>query len=131
MTAFFKTITNQIGLFGPAPTDNWGDYNWGAFLWAEGTKDFVSTVRKVIGESLTVTDSLQLSAQIIATIQNTLTPTSDMGSERLLDGAGYLYVFPSNVTDAENRAIPSWSQGTGGSTSWQSGAATSTTWSAA
>lgn len=129
MAVFTKTITNQVGLFGPAPTDNWGDYNWGAFLWAEGTKDFVAAVTKVIGNSLAPTDAFQKSQ--IRTITNEIAPTADMGSERLVDGEGYLYVFPSNVTDAEQRAIPTWAQGSTGSSTWTPAAASSTTWSAA
>lgn len=129
MAAFSIVIEEQIGLFGPAPTDNWGDYNWNEFLWAEGTKDFVATAFKVLGETVTPADSVE-KAQIL-TIAETITPTSDMTLERLRDGEGYLYVFPSNVTDAESRAIPSWSQGSAGSVSWTQAAASSTTWSAA
>lgn len=129
MAAFTITITNSINLFGPAPSNKWNQYSWNSFKWGEGTNGLPKDVAKVVDNSLTLDSSVGKTAK--KTVTNALTVTVDMHSETLRDSSGYLHVFPSNVTEGESRAIPSWSQGSAGSSSWSQAAASSTSWSAA
>ena len=123
------TISNRLNLFGPAPSDKWGGYNWGEFLWGEGTADLPTRSQKLISETQTVSDSLTLHAAFYISLSDTFTLDGDMGSESLQDGSGYYYVFPDNTTEAENRDIPTWAEGTGSSQSFTCQAAGTSSWS--
>ncbi len=129
MADYSTTISNSLYVFGPAPSNKWNAYNWNAFRWGEGNTPLVKVDLKVLSESLTLTDSVSKVPSRV--IENTLSPTTAMSLESLTDAEGYYRVFPGGVTDAVDRAIPSWSQGSAGSTTWASSSTTATTWSAA
>jgi len=124
---FTITISNSLSVFGPAPSDKWGAFNWNEFLWGEGTIDLAVAVSKTLSNSLVLTDAFQKTPNRV--IQNVLTVDADMGSERLSDAAGYDYVFLSNTTEAEDRATPSWASAAAGASTWTSATAGNTNWS--
>lgn len=128
MAAYSIAISNSLRVWGPAESDKWNDYAWNAFIWGEGTAGTVQTASKVLSETTTFTDSLSLVAGFYLSVTNTLSPTSDMGSERLYSG-DYQRVFPGNTTEGESRVSSSWASGTAGSSTWTSGTVSSTTWS--
>jgi hypothetical protein len=128
VAALSKTVTNRLNVFGPAPSNKWNAYNWNAFIWGEGTATLQKSIFKVLAETITPTD--EFTRAQIRTIDNSLSPVSGMNLENLRDSAGYLHVFPGGVTDATERASPSWVDGTGASTSWTSSSTTATSWSA-
>ncbi len=145
------TISNSLNTFGPAPTDLWNEWNWNAFKWGEGTADLQVFVNLIVNTSalapssavelfwnfyISIADaSLVLDSSVTPyfytsiNIANTLTPVADMYAESLTDGSGYNYVFPSNVTDAEQRTIPTYTDVDGASTTWTTSTASTTTWS--
>lgn len=128
MTALSQVIANRVGLFGPAPSDKWNAFNWGSFLWGEGTIDLAVQFQKLLPNSLSVSDSLAktLSRQIA----NNLLPISMMSDEEVLNGV-YYRLFPGGVQNGEDRASPSWSQAAVTAPTWTQTVASSTTWSAA
>jgi hypothetical protein len=128
VAALSKTVTNSLNVFGPAPSNKWNAYNWNAFIWGQGTATLNKAVFKVLAETLTTTDEFTRSPTI--TFSNSVAAASAMDLENLRDSAGYLHVFPGGVTDATERASPSWADGTGASTSWTSSSTTATSWSA-
>jgi hypothetical protein len=120
------TISNRIGVFGPAASSKWGAVDWNNFLWGEGA--FTATdVGKFLSESLTLTDlTTKVPSNIVL---NTLDITSAISSLVLRDGAGYVYNFPDRATDGEDRDFTTWTEGTGNSTTWTPPTDPSTTWS--
>lgn len=104
-----KTISNTIYLFGMSPTSLWGSEVWGDFLWGDGDAGLPLEIGKNFSESITL--------------------DSEMISEGLSDGEGWSYVFPSNVTEAEDRTTTSYTSGTAQGTSWSSASVGSVTWS--
>ncbi len=76
MTAFSKTVTNSLNIFG-CPSDKWNVFNWNAFLWGSGTTDLPVQVRHLVTNTLTPTeDSVGHAVRHLVT--NTLTPTEDV-----------------------------------------------------
>ena len=101
---------------------------WGTSLWGEGSRSIDKTVQKVIAESLTL-DGAVAAKSVSKVLTETLALSGDMASEELLDGAGYRYVYPDRVTDAEDRTFASWSTAAAGGGTWSTFTATSTSWS--
>lgn len=85
MTAWSKTITNAVNVFGEGPTSMWGQYSWGSFKWGEGTTDTLQTVEKLISNSQ-LFDTVPCKEQAKLLV-NTQTVTSDPGDEYLYDGS--------------------------------------------
>jgi len=55
--------------------------------------------------------------------------SSRMNLVSLLDGSGYSYVFPSDVTDPDSRYFPVWTESTDQTTSFTTATDATTTWS--
>lgn len=129
MADFTITISNSVNTFGPAPSNKWEAFEWNAFAWGEGTADLATDTHKVFGETIALADSITAEAAFVISISNALAPTADMGAEYLADAAGYNYVFPDRVTDAEDRALPTWAASSAPASGWTAAVATSTVWS--
>lgn len=154
MANFSKTISNVVNAFGAAPSDKWAEYNWNAFKWGDGTNDLqvlinhfsidntvtfdtAYTLFPGYNRTLSIANSLLPDTTMVLSpgynstlsIANVLAPVADMYSESMQDGSGYYYVIPSDTTNFENRATPTYVAGTPGSTAWTSMAASSTSWS--
>lgn len=128
MTTFNVTISETIRTFGPDPANQWSQFKWNAFHWGEGENPVVVTIASDIEDSEILTDSISTTFQSIVSITELLAVDGRTGYGALSSENGYLYVFPSNVTDAENIFTPSYTTGTTVSTSWATGAAASTSW---
>lgn len=147
VTAYQITVTNTLRAFGNGPSSLWNAYNWNAFKWGEGTAKIpmvfrhLVTVDPIVMASargfnfthLVTVDPLVLGSgrgfNFSKQVSNTLGVQTDITDQELTDPAGYHRVFPSDVTNADDRSIPSWTQGAGGSQSWSQSTASSTTWS--
>lgn len=127
MADLTQSISESFNLFG-GRTDLWNAFNWGAFKWGEGTAPLIVDVTDLISESLSPSDAITR-FDSIGLVSETLSPTNDMTSEGLTDGSGYSYIFPSDVTNHESQAIPSYTTGSDPSSTWTSATAGSTTWS--
>tara|TARA_R110000868_G_scaffold9394_1_gene46905 strand:- start:9866 stop:10303 length:438 start_codon:yes stop_codon:yes gene_type:complete len=145
MANFSITVTNTLDFFGPANTDLWNAFTWGAANWGENA-DFGTVVTKVVDSTVSPDSdqvkyvlhgidlgSTAIDSNIISyfsiTITNDLTLVIDMYSETIKDGAGYNYLYPSDVTNAEDRDIPTWTSSGNNSTTWTPASNNSTTWS--
>lgn len=130
MADFTKTMTNSLNLFGGAPSNKWASYNWNAFIWGEGTADFAVSFLKILDSgAITPSDAYIINVDFSKSLTNSLSVDADMGSETLRDSAGYLYVYPNNVTEAESRSFASYTSGSDASNSWSSASVSSVTWS--
>lgn len=106
----------------------WGAYNWLAFRWGEGTADLPVAIGKLISESITP-DSAINGFDSVHLISEIISLDSDMTDERLTDGSGYTYVFPSDVTNHENQSLASYTTGSSPNNTWTSATAGSSNWS--
>jgi hypothetical protein len=129
MANYNVTVVESLRLFGVQPSDKWQEYNWNAFLWGEGTNAVLASASPVIAESQAFSDDLTTAAQFNRTVDESLALSGAPSSEVLRDGNGYIYVFPSDATDGEDRDPVDWSSNATGSGAWSSQAAASTTWS--
>lgn len=128
MTAFIKTITCSVNIFGVSPSDKWNQYNWAAFKWGEGTNDTAVYVNHVLGNTLTL-DSALTKAPGIHLRAQTLSVGVDMSSEGVRDTHGYSRVFPDRTTQGESRTFTTWATPASASVSWSQATPTTTTWS--
>ena len=122
------TISNAVSTFGPAPPSRWNAYNWGSFVWGEGTADLAVSVLKVFLESISLDDVL--TKELGRQITNELVPSSDASLEALSQG-DYYRLFAGGTRNAESRVETSWSTDTSTSPTWTQGTASSTPGSAA
>ena len=131
MADFTKTISNIINVFGGSPPTYWGDTGpntmvWGETNWGEGTYSMAFKIGKCINntQAMTTTIGKQAKKGIVNTI-----PISDETIDRTLqDPEGYNYVFPGNVTDAENEVFTSYTIVTA-TDGWTEVTQTTTSWS--
>src|SRR3990167_3845174 len=100
MAELETTISENINVFGVAPSNKWNEYNWGAFLWGEGTNKVKTEDDARISDSNTgLSDAIKGNPD--ARLSDAVSPTSDLSSETLQDSEGYFYVFQSNTTQGE------------------------------
>lgn len=121
------TITNSVRTFGPAPADYWNAYNWNAFLWGEGTAAMVGNALKVVTNSQTLTELTTPQGTFNLSISNSLS-FSEAYAQYSADGR-WSRIFSDNVTNAENRAFPTWVSGTAGFAAWTTATVGAPTWS--
>lgn len=120
------TIENGLNVWGPAPSNKWGAYNWNAFLWGEGTEDTQVEVIQLIENTLSLSNAVYFS--FVKGISESLSLNGDMGSEVLSNG-DWTYVFPDRATDAEDRDTATWTEDSEESTTWTETTGSDTTWS--
>jgi hypothetical protein len=128
--ALTKTISNSINLLGLSPSTKWGStYSmvWGTSKWGEGTLDLAIEIGKLISNSVTPSDSY--TREVGKSLTNELTSTFEGSRQNLIDSAGYYWIFPGSVSDADDRATVTYSSSSVASTTWTSGTVGSTTWS--
>lgn len=133
MADFTKTITNGLRVFGAEFSTKWGQsvgtpYTmvWGTTNWGEGSYTLVINVQKLIENSVAPTFDYARS-ESTKLINNTMSVDADMGTETLSQG-DWNYVFPSDITDIEDRSRATWTEGSGSTTSYTTATAGSTTW---
>lgn len=75
------TVSNRINVFGGAPSDKWGQYNWNAFIWGDGTNDLVTDTNKLITNSLAPSSAVFKEPNKL--IANSLVPDSAVFKETI------------------------------------------------
>lgn len=109
MADFTQTITNTLNLFAGGPTSKWNEQVWGSFVWGEGTVGMLTQAQKVVGNTLTLT-GIMTNFSLAKFITNTLTLTADPTDIFKNSGNGWLYVYPSNVTDFDEQTVTEWTE---------------------
>ncbi len=127
MADFSISISNSLGVLGPAPTNKWGTPNWGSFLWG-ARAEFEQDVGKfLLDNATTITESCF--RDLAHLITNSFSLSADMTEEQLQTSNGYYKVFRRPSDDAEDRTLASWTDVTEPSDSFSEVASVSTTWS--
>lgn len=144
MADFTITIRNKLTPVGMGEPSYWNAKNWNAFTWGSGgiftetihlisvslapSETNIKYIEKLLSLSTSLSDDT--TAESFHLISNSFfTIDTDASFERLGDGSGYYYDFPSNTENAGNRAIASYTSASPGSTSYSSLTAGSTVWS--
>ena len=109
MADFTQTVTNTLRVFAGGPTSKWNEQVWNAFVWGEGTVGMLTQAGKVVANTLTLTGVIS-NFGVIKFIANGLTLTMDRDQTNLSTGNGWNYVFPSNVTDIDDRTVTNWTE---------------------
>jgi hypothetical protein len=125
-----KTVSNSLNLLGLSPSTYWGaTYNmlWGSSKWGEGTRDLQVSFTKVLSNSITPSDTYTKSVSKLLSEQ--ITGTWEGVTQYLTDAAGYYWLFPGSVRDADDRVTATYTEASQASTTWTSATVTSTTWS--
>lgn len=123
------SVQNRMNVSGPSPTNKWGSFQWGE-RWGESGDAVYAVIKLIAAGTLSLSSDVSV-LSIEKTISNTLSLSSSINFGTLVDGNGYAYVFPNNVTDLDSRYFPSWSESTEASTSYSEASEPSTTWTEA
>lgn len=127
MTDHTITITNEINVYGPEPTQKWGSMVWGVNLWGYENIDLYVSVFKPIAETIYCdSDAIKKACKYIS---NNFSVDADMSSEGLSDQNGWDYLFVDNTTEGENRDFSTYTDVSSNTASYTDLTATSTTWS--
>lgn len=126
MADFVKTCVNNLNIFGIDLPNRWGTVLWGE-NWGYGNSDLVVSVFKVLNETLTFSDQTNKAIGFFRTFSASLIVTADMSDERILDAAGYAYVFGVSA-NAENRPLTSYNNTSNPTASFTTVTNTATTW---
>lgn len=131
MANFAITISNSVNCFGISPSTLWGAGNmtWGVSKWGYGTNQIPLGITSVFSNSESPTDSETTTLDYRRTMSESLSPTEDMGSEYLLTGNGYYYLFAFPTRNRQSATVGSFISDAAQSTSWTSDPAGSTSWS--
>jgi len=129
-----QSINESINCFGPGPSTKWGTaandvyvMTWGTDKWGEGSEDLHQNVEKVLSESESTTDAFlelqttKLLSESQASSDNNTEITNQLGS--------YYWEFISQVTDADDRQVTSWTAGVDPTAGFSTVSDPSTTWS--
>ncbi len=127
MAQFTATVTETVRLFGAAPSDKWGERNWGDFRWGEGTNQL--PVGVFVGTSESQASTAAVGVAPVINILESQASNADLEHAYVRDSAGYFYVFPDRTTDEIAATAPSWTARVSSTASWASSAATATSWS--
>jgi hypothetical protein len=139
------TVTNTLDVHGPAAATVWNTFLWGAANWGQSA-DLGTQVEHVVDTTLSPTSepmklvtkfvddegvflASELEKIFYMLVNNSITLLADMQSERLQESNGYFYLYPDRTTDAESRAVNTYTAGTGPGSSWTPVAAAATSWS--
>lgn len=118
MADLVQNISNSLNLFGGSPSSKWNAYNWGSFLWGEGTANTLRVVDKLIENSQASDTTITKQATYIRTISNSQAMTSDPDLLTVSDGSGYDYVVPDDTTDWEERYDPTYTEQSNPADNW-------------
>jgi hypothetical protein len=132
VATYTVNISNSVRVFGEGPSTKWGQASfpatmvWGVSSWGEGRPMLIS-FSKVIAESVAL-DWVKTNSTYQRISAGTFVVQSDMGSETLMNGI-WSYVFTSDTTDGEDRAIASWTTAPGVATSYTCLSVSGISWS--
>lgn len=127
MADFNITISNTLNVFGPQKTSRWNSMVWGTGFWGYGDFDLITTIDKVITNSLSLSGA-NLTLNPTKVISNSIAVSGDMLSENISDSAGYNLIFGSSK-NAESRPLTSYTSIDSGTATYTQVASPGTTWS--
>lgn len=127
MANLTKTVTNSIRSFGPAPSTKWGGFTWGAGNWGEKGANLTRAIGKLISNTQLSDSTISKQPSVLA-FQESLAFTFEASHEYLSQG-DYFYVFPKPSTDAEERALTTYTSVSRQSTTYTSMVTATTVWS--
>lgn len=133
MADFTQTINETIRSFGPGPSTKWGTapndvyvMTWGSDKWGFGSEDTTQDVGKVLDETQASADAiLQLQATKILSESQ---PSSDDMDHAYLTLGGYYHEFISQVIDADDQTVNSYTAGSNPSSTYAQTSNPSTVW---
>jgi hypothetical protein len=126
MAILSQTVTNSLNL-SASPDNEWGVWNWGAFLWLEGTEDLEThTFKWLDAESQASTSQADFSYR--KSVTNSQLSTSDRVDAFLKNG-DWFYQTPDGTTDYDDQALTTWADSSDPSTSYAESTPPSTDWS--
>jgi hypothetical protein len=109
MADLTQTITNTLNVFAGGPTSKWNEQIWAAFVWGEGTVGMLTQAGKLIGNTLTLT-GIMTNFGLSKFISNGLSLVADPTDIFKGTGNGWLYVYPSTVTDFDEQTVTTWTE---------------------
>ncbi len=127
MTEFNVTVAESVNVFGGSPSSKWGDYNWNAFKWGEGTTEAPFGVVTPVSETQASAEAVNNQAAV--GVSEAVTSTETEPVINVLDSAGYYHVFPSDTTNGDSWDRPTWTSGAVSAASWTTAALAAPTWS--
>lgn len=120
------TVSNSLNVFGNKKTSRWNSMVWGTGKWGYGDFDLITTVYKVISDTVTLSGAgLIFDATKIT--ESSMVVSGNLTNEMLIDSNGYNHVFDIDK-NAENRPLTSYTSLNTGSATYSTQADPSTTW---
>ena len=126
------TISNSMRVMQGGRPTLWGNtgattMTWGTDKWGYDSEDGIQDVDKFFTDTLSLAGAY---AELLLdhAFANTLTLGSEMTSELLTNGI-WSYVFPDDVTEAEDRATNTWAAASSQSSTYSDASPPSTSWS--
>lgn len=126
MAALTVTISDGLNIFGPRPTNKWGDMLWGE-KWADGNEDLKTNVFKVLTQSLSCSDNIVLLIRRV--VSDSLSASDILNNVNLRDSEGYYYNYTLPTNNAEDSASTDYTVSSEPSTTWTESSEPSTSWS--
>lgn len=127
MTAFTKTISDTIRVYGPGYTSKFGTAIWDTNLWSEGGNDLTQDVTKYLSESQSLADAFSdIKVNKVISESQAL---SDNNADIYLTLGNYYHVFRSNTVDADDQSTASYTAGTNPSSTYSQTTNPTTVWS--
>lgn len=134
MADYTKTVNESIRTFGPGPSTKWGTapndvyvMTWGTDYWGEGSEDLYQQVGKYIAESQSQSDAVT-SLVMTKRISDSMPSLSENIVNAYLRLGSFYHVFISQVTDADDQSVFTYTKTTNPSTSFTISSNPSTTW---
>lgn len=128
MADYTITVSNTLNVFGNKKTSRWGSMVWGTGKWGYGDFDLITTVYKVVGNTVTLAGAT-IALSTTKVVISTMVVTGNQASQYLYDSNGYYHIF-NNDENAENRSLTSYTSLNTGSATYSTVADPSTTWTA-
>lgn len=126
MADFTITISNTVGLFGPADASLWGTMLWGTDYWGTDSDQEFEVIKALSnGFSASVAFSFDFDKTVST---NSVGLASDIPTLILQDSNGFCYVFPSDQKNAANNPDTSYSMVADTDATWTTFPINGATW---
>lgn len=128
------TISNRLSLLGGSQPTLWGNtgnttMTWGSDNWGSDSEEAIQAVEKFFDDTLSLSELISdLTADFARTLENELVFSSDIVTA-ILGNGDWSYVFPGDVTNADDRISTTYTSPTDPSSAWSDPSHPSTVWS--
>ncbi len=122
------TVANTLSLGGGGPPTLYGVGIYGTDRYLSGSVDFIEAVTKLVEDGLSLASAISQVTLDFYIAAGSITLTSEAVAEYKTSGI-WSYLFPGDVTNAEDRISTSYSEPTAAASSFTASAAASTVWS--